>query len=83
MASFEEYKKYTVLDVKKKGREIFSDVSDCGNISEGRFGLMTHEMTKNISIAVCDFILKTESLEIHEVDFYENVKLFLLGFDKK
>jgi len=74
MASFEEVKKFNKKDIDKKTMDILFEVQDTLINCEDRFSIMNDKMTKAISILVCDFILKTKSLDFYEVDFYQDCK---------
>lgn len=78
MMSFEEVKKFNDKDVDKKINDILFEVESSLIDNEGRFGNTTNEMKIALSILVCDFILKTETLEFYEVDFYQNCKQKIL-----
>ena len=74
MASFEEIKRFSKKDIDKKAIDILLEVDDTLINCEDRFSTMNSKMTREISILVCDFILKTESLDFHEIDFYQSCK---------
>jgi hypothetical protein len=77
MASFEVVEKFNDKDIDKKTMDILFEVEETLIRNEDRFSTMNNKMTRAISILVCDFILKTKSLDFYEVDFYQNCKLKL------
>jgi len=77
MASFEEVNKFNGKDIDRKTTDILFEVEETLIRNEDKFSTMNNKMTRDISILVCDFILKTKSLDFYEVDFYQNCKLKL------
>jgi len=78
MVSFKEVNKFSDKDVDKKTMDILFEVEDTLIMNEDRFSTMNNKMTRAVSVLVCDFILKTKSLDFHEVDFYQNCKQKIL-----
>lgn len=81
MASFQEVNKFNDKDVDKKTMDILFEVESTLIMNEDRFSTMNNKMTRAISVLVCDFILKTKTLEFYEVDFYQNCKQKILKND--
>ncbi len=77
MASFEEVNQFNGKDIDRKTTDILFEVEETLIWNEDKFSTMNNKMTRAISILVCDFILKTRSLDFYEVDFYQNCKLKL------
>lgn len=82
MVSFEEVEKFNNKDVDKKITDILFEVESSLIENEGRFGNTTNEMKIALSVLVCDFILKTKTLDFYEIDFYQNCKQKILNDGK-
>lgn len=81
MASFQEVNKFNDKDVDKKTMDILFEVESTLIMNEDRFSTMNNKMTRAVSVLVCEFILKTKTLEFYEVDFYQNCKQKILKND--